>query len=342
MDNITRFINNTPATLQASYDAAAGVILANKASLQAAVILWINTNYPALVYNQTKCSRDLGYIVDAVAYDVQHGGITRSLKAGRAYWNGMVSKLPPGQVAPTVAAFNQLEIYMRAIVGLAPYLATIDDNLGLAFDVINEIVTNGPALDGYNSASQLVRLNKSFLQAEISAYVSSAGFITTYLAGVPLTPTLLALCTRDVGYLVDAVAGDLVGGGGFGIGYTVDQETTVIFEEGTDYEPLDREVVNFYQISVASASSHTFEYVGAGTDINTCLPQLGGVAIQENEVVMRRGGRVYYTSTDHKGDFRIGEGLVINQNTGTLSGRVFAKSLFGLITPFVLSIEQAG
>ena len=93
---------------------------------------------------------------------------------------------------------------------------------------------------------------------------------------------------------------------------------------------------------MASASSHTFEYVGSGTDINTCLPQTGGVPIQENEVVMRRGGRVYYTSTDHKGDFRIGEGLVINQNTGTLSGRVFAKSLFGIITPFVLSIEASG
>jgi hypothetical protein len=122
----------------------------------------------------------------------------------------------------------------------------------------------------------------------------------------------------------------------------VENETTVTLEEVTDYAPLDDETVNFYQVSVASASSHTFEYVGAGTDINTCLPQLGGVPIQENEVVMRRGGRIYYTSTDHKGDFRIGEGLVINQNTGTLSGRVFAKSLFGLVTPFILSIESSG
>jgi hypothetical protein len=56
---------------------------------------------------------------------------------------------------------------------------------------------------------------------------------------------------------------------------------------------------------------------------------------------MTNGGRVYYTSTDQRGDFRIGPGLVINQNTGTLSGRVFQKSLFGIMTPFILSIGEA-
>ena len=342
VDNITRFINASPnpAALQTSYNAASSVISTNKNALQAAIITWININYPSLVYNQAKCERDLGFIVDAIVNDVKRGSIAYSLKAGRAYWNGMVSKLPSGQVAPTVAAFNELEARIRALTGLAPYISIIDDNLALCFDVINEIISNGPALDAHNSASQLIRLNKQFLQAEITAYVSDPGFVTANLNGVPLSATLLAQCTRDVAYLVDAIAADVVGSGIFSIGVTIDKETTVSFEEGTDYEPLDRDVVNFYQVSVASASGHTFEYVGSGTDINTCLPQLGGVPIQEQEVVMRRGGRVYYTSTDHKGDFRIGEGLVINQNTGTLSGRVFAKSLFGLITPFVLSIEQ--
>jgi hypothetical protein len=179
-------------------------------------------------------------------------------------------------------------------------------------------------------------LNKQFIQAEVTQYV-----LNTFGPGF-LTADQLSLCTRDTGFIVDAVAADLVGAGGSLLSDTVENETTVTLEEVTDYAPLDDETVNFYQVSVASASSHTFEYVGAGTDINTCLPQLGGVPIQENEVVMRRGGRIYYTSTDHKGDFRIGEGLVINQNTGTLSGRVFAKSLFGLVTPFILSIESSG
>jgi hypothetical protein len=342
-DNITGFINTDPSVLQPQYDDVNTRLQTNKTLLQTSIIIWINTNYPSLTFDPTKCSRDVGYVVDAVSYDLQHGGIAHSLKAGRAYWNGMTSKLPTAQTAPTVAAFNQLETLMRGagILAAVPSRITLINNaLTAAIAVINEIISNGPELLGFNNASQLIRKNKAFLQAEIRAYVSSAGFINAYLGGIPLTSYQLDLCTRDVGYLVDAVAGDLVGSGAYPLGYTVDKETTVSFEEVTDYSPLDNETVNFYQLSVASASSHTFEYVGAGTDINTCLPQLGGVPIQANEVVMRRGGRVYYTSTDHKGDFRIGEGLVINQNTGTLSGRVFTSNLFGIMTPFILSITN--
>ena len=50
---------------------------------------------------------------------------------------------------------------------------------------------------------------------------------------------------------------------------------------------------------VILASSHSFEYVGSGTDITTALPQNGGVTIPENEVDSKNGGLVIYTSTDH-------------------------------------------
>lgn len=351
-DHIVNYINaSSAASLDADYAALGAIISANRATYQSAINSYVTSpgfisTYGTLSPTQvTKCTRDVGLLVDAIVYDVTNGGISHSLKAARSYWNGAMSKLPPtvpalpNQVAATIDAINLLETLIVDDVNGESTYGLIENNLTVAFDVMEDIIQNGPALSGYNSASQLLRLNKSYLQAELSAYVTSvlAGGL-----GVNWTPFLLAKCERDVGYLVDAVAADLIGAGAYPLGYTVDSETTVTFEEVTDYAPLDNDVVNFYQVSVASASSHTFEYVGAGTDINTCLPQLGGVPIQENEVVMRRGGRVYYTSTDHKGDFRIGEGLVINQNTGTLSGRVFAKSLFGIITPFVLSIENAG
>jgi len=347
---VQRFFNNisayigavSPITLQQTFTNASDLLLSQKATLQLAVKTWVNANYPGLLTGPELdlCERDVGYIVDAIEQDIRKGGISHSLRAGRFYWDGAMSELPGAQLLPTIAAINYLETQVVAL--LTPYIATVGSAITTCFDAMTEIIQNGPALPGYQAASQLMRLNKQFLQQEIRAYVQSAGFVTTYLAGVPLTSDLLNLCTRDVAYLVDAVAADVVGAGEFPLGNTQNRETTITFEEVTDYAPLDSEVVNLYQVSVASASSHTFEYVGSGTDINTCLPQTGGVPIQENEVVQRRGGRVYYTSTDHKGDFRIGEGLVINQNTGTLSGRVFEKSLFGIITPFVLSIEAGG
>ena len=56
--------------------------------------------------------------------------------------------------------------------------------------------------------------------------------------------------------------------------------------------------------------------------------------------VERNGGAVYYTSTDHVGDFRIGNELLISRATGTINGRTFNKSLFAVMTPYILAIEQ--
>ena len=51
------------------------------------------------------------------------------------------------------------------------------------------------------------------------------------------------------------------------------------------------------------------------------------------------GGRVNFTSTDQKGDFRIGTGLTINRATGTIEGDDFDRSLFAVMTPYILAIE---
>ena len=128
--------------------------------------------------------------------------------------------------------------------------------------------------------------------------------------------------------------------------YTVDK-----FEEITSGEyridvlerirnPIpDSTNVDFYVRSFISASSHTFEYVGSGNDLFTSLPSAGGIPVQEFEVVSTKGGQVFFTSTDQKGDFRIGGELTINRADGTISGRTFDRSLFAVLTPYILAIE---
>ena len=97
--------------------------------------------------------------------------------------------------------------------------------------------------------------------------------------------------------------------------------------------------VHFFQQSKIIASSHTFEYIGSGNTITLATPKRGGVTIQANEVTSSNGGKVIYTSTDQAGNFRIGDDLQINQNTGTISGRSFSKSLFSEMTPFILALS---
>ena len=98
--------------------------------------------------------------------------------------------------------------------------------------------------------------------------------------------------------------------------------------------------VYFARTSLQLATTIGFEYVGSGTNINTAKPALGGVVITENQVVQIDGGSVTYTSTDQGGNFRIGDGVVINQSTGQISGRDFTKALFTTMTPFILALSD--
>jgi len=95
----------------------------------------------------------------------------------------------------------------------------------------------------------------------------------------------------------------------------------------------------FYQNSRITASGHTFEYCGSGTDPATALPQLGGQPVPANEIIMSGGGQVFFTSTDQKGNFKIGPDLTIEQSSGTISGTAFNKSLFAIMTPYMLALE---
>jgi hypothetical protein len=96
--------------------------------------------------------------------------------------------------------------------------------------------------------------------------------------------------------------------------------------------------VAFFTRSSIIASAHTFEYVGAGTNPATALPQYGGIPIEANEVLQIDGGVVTYTSTDHKGNFKVGDGFIVNQATATITGDAFYKSLFAQMTPYILAI----
>ena len=94
----------------------------------------------------------------------------------------------------------------------------------------------------------------------------------------------------------------------------------------------------FSRQSLQIVSSHSFQYIGAGNTIETAYPSKGGIVIQENEVITTDGARVNYTSTDQRGNFRIGDGVVIDQATGTVSGNVYIRSLFTQVTPFILAL----
>ena len=116
--------------------------------------------------------------------------------------------------------------------------------------------------------------------------------------------------------------------------------TTVTFDEFITYPVSAGATVYFYQSSKIIASSITFEYVGTGINIVNAIPSKGAVPIVENQIVATNGGKVPFTSTDQGGNFRISEGITINQNTGTISGQAFSKSLQAEVTPLIIALQS--
>jgi len=130
--------------------------------------------------------------------------------------------------------------------------------------------------------------------------------------------------------------------------YTISNTTALVSNTVTvtlletiqlDDSPDDGETVTFFERSLITASAHTFEFVGTGTDILTATPRLGGIPDQTQEVIEEDGGKVNFTSTDQWGDFRIGSDLIIDNAQGIISGQSFDRGLFAVLTPYILALE---
>jgi hypothetical protein len=335
-------------------------------------IAYIKTTYDAFTYNQALCYRDVGFLVDALCYDILYGGNSASVVAAQAYYTGTAgtTSVIPGEESQTVAAFNYLStIAQNVIKGItvtpssgntvsqvtsgSNASATEAGTLAGLMTIITNVLTAGndngtptvvnPSISWATSPIQTVVNNLASAKATIIS--NTISFIDrTFTAGFAYDD---AKCRRDIKLILQRLIYDIETGGRYnsvmnGLSYWARNGTHHIVQLGenvrrTDLFP-DGATVNFYQRSYISASGYVFEYVGAGTNYGA-LPQVGYAdPVQSKETVQLDSGKVFFTSTDQNGDFRIGPGLVISQATGVLSGRTFTKSLFANLTPFVLAI----
>lgn len=104
------------STGNADFDKARALLVANKTLIQNDLIAWINSNYPDLVYNEVTCRRDTGFIVDALAHDLNYNANIATILNAEAYFSGAVSQLPLNQREPTAAAIDRLGIICSTIM----------------------------------------------------------------------------------------------------------------------------------------------------------------------------------------------------------------------------------
>jgi len=367
--------NKTPVGLTENTNpnviTAYNILETNRSFIQAEIIAYINNKYQRnFTYNTTTCDRDVGYIIDSISFDLAYGGNRQAVQSGVYYYGySTTSSNISNELTQTTAAYEYLRelipyvvqgittgtVYQYGVTQVIPGAVGNSTDAGIIqseIDLLVNIIQNGPSVvssktpiglaettdvNKINAANALVA-NIPFLKAELVSFIDSY-----YDLG-----TMQAKCARDVRLILQQIIYDLETGGNYnavysGLSYWSRGGTyhLVNLEESVTDPALfpDGSTVNFYQRSYISASGYLFEYVGAGTNYGA-LPQWGiADPVQTQEVIMLDGGKVFYTSTDQNGDFRIGPELVISQATGVLSGRTFTKSLFANLTPFILAIE---
>ena len=225
----------TPTGASPNTTNAKDQLIANKDFLKAEVIAWLNLNYPSVGFDPVLCSRDIGYIVDALCYDVLYGGNSASIHVAETYFTGSGAQvLPLYQRAATVAAFNRLsEIAQQVILK--------DEVLPTAGNTVSQDIINSA---GTTTESNVVGTLISYITSSITSNTiaglpsitypsvswSDAGLQTAKTAIASARSTIInntiinintsnpftydsAKCARDTAFIVNSVAYDLIYGG---------------------------------------------------------------------------------------------------------------------------------
>ena len=221
----------SPTFAQNNKDAKDNLI-ANKAFIQADVVAYVNNTYGSLVYDSGKCSRDVGYIIDALCYDILYTGTQATTRIAESYFvNGTTQVY--GQETETVAAYNHLKSIVGKIVqeqsvtaqsGHAvtqttpgtPASGTEETLLDAKIDIITAAITAGnlnslpasvyPPIAWADAEYEVAHSN--ILSDKEDVITSTVQYInTTYNTTFKYNH---AKCSRDIGLLLDAARYDFM------------------------------------------------------------------------------------------------------------------------------------
>jgi hypothetical protein len=314
------------------------LLLGNKLLIQKETIAFLSSSWSTLEYNEVSCSRDVGYIIDGVVTDLLYGGNESSIQAGSYYY-----LIPSVAIQPSYTDNGKVGQKIQTVDG-------INFARGIAEKVVAKTQLVFPGTRRLEAAQRLVAAKDELKRAALS-YTNGAFPFLVYNE---------ASCSRDTGLIVDALATDLIYGGnergiaaassyyngqyGSAIAVTRDQrletlETNRYLRTKAEFIAANAPKEDFGSLIVATGIDYS--YNGSGVTFKALPPNQGGSGVPnpDFEITELGGGRIFFTSGNQDGDFRIGTGLSINQATGTLVGRTFSKSLFSLVTPFSLALE---
>jgi len=230
---------NVPTGATTGQQNAVLQLQANRSFIQGEITAWIQDplNYPSLVYDVATCERDVGYIVDALCYDILYGGNSATIQVAKSYFIGAVSQLPAGEKTPTYLAYNYMQSFIDNIIedntswtpksggsqdtSNGPGTSTESNRAITLIEIIEDVIqadslsglpsTNYPnvsfATQGLRDAQVAMFNNKEDIIIKTTRYIDD-----TYAQMFRLEMDYdynINLCSRDVGEFVYAMKYDL-------------------------------------------------------------------------------------------------------------------------------------
>ena len=289
-------LNSSVYVTPTGVNSATVLLLNNIAFFQAEIIAYLGATYPKLSFSSATCKRDVGYIVEAIAYDQLYGGNSRTIYAGQRYWYNYIQQIASSEVTATASAMAYLGVMMQAAIqNQSPtqvYQSAVIQYENLSYP------------NGVIQASTIANLIAiiSGTSVVVTATASSNSYLTTasttsLTVGMPITfgtPTAITVS----GYQ------SIAGSGPYTVTFAIPTQTTaptsqisytIAGNSNTSYNGV-------FTCSTSTKSSISFVFQsnpGAyGTGTTTVVPFLGNIT----------GGQTYYVNS------------VVNTTTFTISG----------------------
>ena len=208
--------NNTPNALTwgdpgvALKTTARTELQTNRASIITDTVTWIDANYASLPYNETALGLELGYIVDALSYDVQYGGNSATIKATELFFNEYISKLP----TPYYETYAAILEEVATIAATYMTGATEEAEVATLCQIIADVVNAGDVVALPATTYPDITWATSPIQTDANAVIDDTTVVPAVLQHITDTYSGFVYdhtkCSRDTGYIIDGLEYDML------------------------------------------------------------------------------------------------------------------------------------
>ena len=271
------------------YTEADSVAIVNgrKATLAAGINDYLQSMFDYLEYDQAKCRRDTGYIVDAISHDIQYGGNSAMWNAAQIYFVNAVNLLPKEQREPTKKAFTHMAKIVHDVIRNADITKTSGNNATqdktnlaarreiaaeakeLGMMIANIAYDNNPnnlparIEPATNWLPKVLITEKDLVDDKLETLVTSMiNFISSEYNGISYPKEK---CRRDVGIMIDAISHDVQ----HETNYATRLAANMYFDNATSVLPFDqrRQTADFYD-KMADLVSDIVQELQTGQDVS--------------------------------------------------------------------------